>query len=571
MKNIVRKYVLKNAHDFNGKVNDKVVLGLVLKEKPELKNDVPAVLKEIQVAAREVEKLSFEKISEQLTEIAPELLTSSKELALQRESKEGPLKPLPNAEKGKFVVRIAPSPSGLLHIGHTYGTSLNYEYAKMYDGQFLLRIEDTDPENIYPPAYKLILDDAQWLTNNGVSKVFVQSSRLGIYYDYAEKLVSLGKAYVCICDADAWREMKKVGKSCSCRNLSVEEQQLRYAKMFNAYAEGEAVLRLKTNIQDKNPAMRDFAVMRINEHVHPKTGKEQKVWPLMVFSVAIDDHEMGVTHVLNGKEHADNAEKEKLIMQYLGWSTLTYKHWGRINFEGFAVSKSKTKIAIEEGKYTGWDDIRLPFLQALRRRGYQPEAFRRYALDVGLSLNDKTVTIEEFWKSINAFNREIIEPKANRYFFVEKPLVVSIAGAPKKKVRLDLHPDFPKRGKREFTTTGEVYIAEQDYQRLTEGFVHRLMDYCNFRIQKGKWLFVSEEYEDFKNAEHKGMIIHWLPVQRHPARINVMLEDGTTTQGIGEEGMHLLKKGEIIQLERMFFARVDAVEEDMITLWYLHR
>ncbi|MBT5343230.1 glutamate--tRNA ligase, partial [Candidatus Woesearchaeota archaeon] len=404
MKDTILKHCLKNIYEF-GSVNPKVVLGLTLRDHPDLKKDVPKVLKEIDNTIKEISKLSKEEAKSKLEELAPELLKEKKEEV------KGPLKPLPNAKEGKVVLRIAPSPSGPLHIGHAYGSSLNYEYMKMYNGKFIVRIEDTNPDNIYPDAYELIKEDTNWITDNAVSQIVIQSERLGIYYDYAEKLVQKNKAYVCICNSDEWRELKKEGQACPCRDLDVKEQQIRYAKMFNEYAEGEAVLKLKTDIKDKNPAMRDFSLMRINERIHPKTGKEQRVWPLMVFSVAIDDHELGITHVLNGKDHHDNGIKEALIMKYLGWKTPEYKHWGKINFEGFKLSTTKTKLAVEQGEYSGWDDIRLMTLLALRKRGYQAGAFRKYALEIGLSLNDKTVCEKEFWKNINAFNKELIEEK----------------------------------------------------------------------------------------------------------------------------------------------------------------
>jgi len=488
----------------------------------------------------------------------------------EKSEEKGPLKPLPDAQKGKVVVRIAPSPSGPLHVGHAYGVSLNYEYAQMYEGKLLLRIEDTNPENIYDKAYQLIERDAQWLTDQGVSQVIVQSSRLGIYYDYAEKLVALGQGYMCKCDADEWREMKNKGQACPCRDLSLKENQERFAKMFNEYAEGEAVLRLKTDIKDKNPAMRDFAIMRIVEHIHPKTGKEQRVWPLMIFSVAVDDHELGVTHVLNGKDHADNAAKERLIMACFGWKPPVYKHWGRINFEGFELSTTKTRMAIEQKKFLGWEDIRIPFLPALRKRGYQPGAFRRYALEIGLSLNDKTVTIEEFWKNINSFNRELIEPKANRYFFVDDPVEIKITGAPKKEVQLDLHPNHPERGKRTLPFAETLIISGVDFRKLEEKKVHRLMDYCNFEINQGKCRFLSEDYDSYKNAMNKGFILHWLPLTKL-VDIEALQEDGSTVTGKGEAAMRQLKEGDIVQLERRYFARVDSLTDNKINLWYLHK
>ncbi|HLD72943.1 MAG TPA: glutamate--tRNA ligase [Candidatus Nanoarchaeia archaeon] len=564
MREIILKYSLKNALDFDGKVNQKAVLGLTLRENPALKSQVPKVLQEIAEITREVENLNLEEIKKKLEKIFPQSLIEKKEEIL------GPLKHLPNAEKGKVVVRIAPSPSGPLHIGHAYGASLNYEYAKMYQGKFILRIEDTNAENIHPPAYEMIVDDANWLTGNGINQVIIQSSRLGIYYDYAEKLVQMGKAYLCTCNSEEWIKLKNKCLPCKCRELGIKENQLRYAKLFNEYTEGEAVLRLKTDIKDKNPAMRDFALMRIVEHIHPKTGKEQRVWPLMIFSVAIDDHELGITHVLNGKDHADNAIKEQLIMKYLDWKPPQYRHWGRINFEGFELSTSKTRKAIEEGKYSGWEDIRLPFLRALRKRGYQPEAFRKFAIEIGLSLNDKTVSITEFWKNINSFNREIIEPKANRYFFIKNPVSVKIVNAPKKTVKIDLHPDHPERGQRVLIPHQEVHLAEEDYEQLTEGRLYRLMDYCNFEVKAKKFIFVSESYDDYKKAEKKGSIIHWLPAEEKLV-IEVLMEDKTTLLGLGEKMLKELKVGDIIQLERMFFARLDQKEGNKLLFWYLHK
>jgi len=567
MKDIILKHALKNAYDFDGKVNSKVVLGQVLRENPDLKREVPKVLKEIDAIIKaEIKGLSKADAKKKLEKLAPELLKEKKE-----EKPEGPLKALPDAVKGKVVTRIAPSPSGPLHVGHAYGASLNYEYAKMYNGKFIARIEDTNPENIYEPAYDLIEEDANWLSDNNVDKVVVQSSRLGIYYDHAEKLVNMDKAYVCTCDADKWREMKSEKKACPCRDLDKKENQERYAKMFGEYAEGEAVLRLKTDIEHKNPAMRDFSLMRINEHIHPKTGKDSRVWPLMILSVAIDDHDLGVTHVLNGKDHHDNGIKEALIMEYLGWKAPVYKHWGRINFEGFKLSTTKTKLAIEQKEYLGWDDIRLVTLMALKRRGYQAGAFRKYATEIGLSLNDKTVTREEFWKNVNSFNKEIVEPKANRYFFVDQPQKIEIENAPEKIAEIDLHTDFPKRGKRKLPVNGKVHITEDDLKKLGEGVVHRLMDYCNFEIKDNKFIFVSEDYEEYRNTKNKGNIIHWLPACNRVVKVEVLMDNNEIVTGLGEEAMTKLKVGDLVQLERRHFARVDKVSKNKVSLWYLHK
>lgn len=291
----------------------------------------------------------------------------------------------------------------------------------------------------------------------------------------------------------------------------------------------------------------------------------------MVFSVAIDDHELGITHVLNGKDHADNAKKETIIMNYLGWEAPHYQHWGRINFEGFKLSTTKTKFAISQGEYSGWDDIRLATLIALRRRGYQAQAFQKFALEIGLSLNDKTVSWNEFWKMINAFNRDLVEPTSNRYFFVDNPLEIEIEGVPGGNVELELHPDFPERGYRILKTGDKYLVSKVDFEKLIEGKVHRLIDAFNFRIEKGKIVFVSKSYEEYQDSNEKGMIIHWLPADDDNLEVQVLLEDHSTMKGFGEIGMKNLKVGDIVQLQRRFFARVDAIENGKIKFWYLHK
>ena len=563
MKDIIEKHVLKNAIDFCGKANQNAILGRVLADHPELRKDVKEVMKEINSTIKKTEKLSLEEQQKKLHKIAPELLKEKK-----KEKKEG-LKDLPNVGK-KFVTRFAPSPSGPLHIGHAYGISLASEYARKYKGTLFLRIEDTNPENIYPAAYKMIEEEAQWITKGNVAKVIVQSDRLGGYYDYAEKLVSIGKAYVCVCDADKARAMKAKGKACPCRELDVKEQQKRYAKMFNEYAEGEAVLRLKTDIENKNPALRDFAIARINEHVHPRTQKEQRVWPLMNFSVAIDDYLLGITHSIRAKEHADNGKKQRIIHDYFGWASPVDVYVGRINFEDLRISASKTRRAIEENKFKGWDDIRLPFIAALRRRGYQPDALIKYAVDVGVSLNDKVVKKSEFFKTINHANKEILDSKANRYFFIEDPVRIKVDGAPTKIAKVPLHPDFHERGMREFKTEGEFLISKKDFDAMEAGKLHRLMECMNV-LKKGKKLvFDSEDYVSYRDSKKRGMIVHWLPAKEEAADVSVMLEEGKAT-GKGEHRLRELKEGTIVQLERFGFCRLDKKDGNNVEFWFTHR
>ncbi|MBW2984633.1 glutamate--tRNA ligase [Candidatus Woesearchaeota archaeon] len=560
IKEVIRKYSLQNAVRYNGKANPGNIIGKVLGENPELRKKGKELMQQIQEIVKEVNGLGVEKQTTELKKLAPEMLEKKAE-------KKKELPELKDAKKGKVVMRFEPSPSGPLHIGHAYVIGLNSEYCRRYNGKMILRIGDTNPENIYEPAYDLIPKNAKWVTKGNIAKEFTQSERLEIYYKYMEKLIDMGKSYICECDPEEFKHLSAKGKACPCRNLDIDEQKKRWKKMFDSYKQGEAVARIKTELQHKNPAMRDWPAFRINDSKHPKVGVKYRVWPLMNMAVSVDDIEMGITHVIRAKEHHDNSKRQEYIYNYLGKKPPQALFVGRINFEDMRVSCSKTRPLIEEGKYSGWDDIRLPFLDALKRRGYQPEAFIKYALDVGMSLNDKNVTKREFFKVINAFNREIIDPGSYRFFFVGRPKKVKIENAPEQEIELDLHPDNKKGGRR-FKVNDEFYIDEDDFKGLREKKLYRLMDCANFTKKEGKLFFDSTEYEKYKD---KGTgIIHWLPAQGN-IEVEVMTDEGKKIHGLGESTMKDIKGGDIVQLERFGFCRLDKKEKNKLIFWYTHK
>lgn len=564
LKDKIRKYALQNAIKFNGKANPGAVIGKLLAEDPSLKQKIKEISRDMQAAVKEVNKMPLEEQAAELKRTAPELLEEKK-----KEEKKHELPELKNAEKGKVVMRFAPSPSGPMHLGHAYAISLSSEYCRKYQGRLILRIEDTNPKNIYEPAYELLKEDGKWITKNNISEEIIQSDRMGYYYDYAEKLIDMGKAYVCTCNSDEFKTLIFKNKECPCRSLPKKEQQLRFAKMFAEYKPGEAVLRIKTDINHPNPAMRDFPLMRINEHAHPRTGTKHRVWPLMNLAVFVDDAESGMTHIIRAKDHMDNAKRQEYLYKYFKKPVPESLFVGRINFSDLRISCSKTKALIEEGKYSDWDDIRLPFLLALKRRGYQPDAFIKYALDVGLSQTDKTVSKDEFFKSLNHFNREVLDPIANRYFFVADPTEIAIENAPEQEVSLDLHPDYPKRGERKFKTNNKFYIAKEDYKKIKEGELIRLMDCLNFTRKGNKFVFNSLEYEKYK--EKGKLILHWLPVQDNLVKTELLMPDNTVREGLAEHAVKKLKKEDIIQFERIGFCRLDQKEKDRLVFWYGHR
>ena len=554
--------MLQNAIRYNGTANPGAIVGKVFGENPDLRKNAKDVQAKIKSIVAEVNKLGVEVQTAELQKLAPELLEKP-------EKKEG-LKDLPGAVSGKVVMRMAPSPSGPLHIGHSYVTSLNYEYVKKYGGKFYFRIEDTNPSNIYEPAYDLIPDDAQWITEDGVAEFIIQSDRIQIYYDYAEKLFEKGLAYVCDCDPEEARDLLKKSMACPCRDLTNEEQDKRWRKMFTDYDVGQAVMRFKSDINHKNPAMRDFPLFRINKDTHPRVGNKYTVWPLMNMSVAIDDLELGMTHTLRGKDHADNAKRQEMIHHALGHKTPLAISVGRINFEGLELSTTKTKERIKTGEFSGWDDIRLATLLALRRRGYTPEALRKYAIEVGVTKTDKSVAVEEFFKTINSFNKEILESKSYRYSFVADPVQIFIEGAPEFEVELNLHPEN-KKGGRQFTTSGKFFISKDDFDSIKEGQIARLIDCYNFKKEGEKFVFVSQDLNDYRAAgSKKGAIINWV-VDDNELSVDVRMPDNTIVSGLGEKWLNDVAEGTVVQFERFGFVRCDTVNDDKTEFWFTHK
>ncbi len=387
----IRGYALKNAITYEGKAQQGSVISALFNEglkKEDMKTygkKISEIVKAVNLMTPDEQKSEFEKV---------------KDLLSEREEREG-LPELPNAGKG-VVMRIAPSASGPMHLFHGVNASLSFDYVREYGGKFYVRIEDTNPENIDPKAYKMIEEDAKWLTKDKAI-VAIQSDRMELYYKYAEKLIKKGAAYVCTCSSEEFKELAENKKDCPCRDL--KDQSERWKKMFKGFKEGEAVLRFKSDMKHKNPAMRDFPLARINETSHPRQKKKYRVWPLMNLAVSVDDIEMKMTHIIRGKDHRDNAKRQELIFETLGKKYPWTGFLGRYHFKDMEISTSLFRKEIESGKYKGWDDPKLPTLISLRKQKYRPEAFWKMAEHIGLSEVDKTLDKKDFFKLLDEFNK----------------------------------------------------------------------------------------------------------------------------------------------------------------------
>jgi len=398
---VIRAYALKNAVEHEGKAVMGSVISPLFAEGLK-KENVKDISSRISFIVTEVNKMSPELQKVELEQL--QKLIGHREVRNPDELPE-----LPGAVKGKVIMRFAPAPSGALHIGHIISNMISSLFVKKYGGKFYIRIEDTNPETTDSKAYENIKEDCDWLFGN-VSEYIIQSDRVDVYYKYAAELIEKKAAYVCTCDSEAFKKLADNMKECACRKLSIEENKSRWQKMLDkkGYKPGEAVLRFKSDIKDPNPAMRDFPLARVNEHKHPKQDKKYRVWPLMNLSVTCDDIDYGMTHVIRGKDHRDNAERQKMIFKALGkekqfpWTFFM----GRVKFTDVVLSKRKIKAAIERGEYEGFEDIRLPTIASLRKRGYKPEAFAKLATMRGLTEVDKVWSQKDLFDVLDRFNKK---------------------------------------------------------------------------------------------------------------------------------------------------------------------
>ena len=586
---LIKKVVLLNALHYGGKAAQKPVLGKLLGEHPQFRRRIKEIAPIINEIVQEINELPLEKQKEIVAEKWPEALTEEK----TEEKKLLP--PLPNAEKyARVVTRFSPNPDFVLHLGSARAIILSYDYAKMNKGLFYLCFEDTDSKTKIPKLefYDAIRDDLKWLGCNWDAE-FIQSDRLQIYYEHAEEILKSGNAYVCICRREDFQEKVKASQSCPCRELKADENLLRWNQMLDGtYGEGEAVVRVKTALDHPNPAIRDWPALRMidtKKYPHPRVGSKYRVWPLYNFSTGVDDHLMGITHIIRGKEHLTNEARQKYMYQHFGWEYPETIHYGRLKITGASLSKSEIVKGLSRGDYKSWDDPRLATLSALRKRGITPEAIHSLMIDVGPKPQDVVLS----WKNLYAHNRKLIDPAAKRYFFVKDPRILIVADIPHEfTAEIPLHPDCPEMGVRKFEIKPvegiAAFLISEDDVNLIEGKrAIRFMDLFNFRVEHVekeviRAIFLGEPYKEAKKLG--APLIQWIPMQWIPAehiqdqwilhwsgvQSEVVMPDGSVATGRTEEACRELKPNEIVQFQRFGFVRVDEVNEKLI-VYFAHR
>jgi len=585
VRDLILKYVLKNAIEHGGKAAVEPVMSKLLGLKPELRPVARDLSEAVAKVVAEVNQMSVEEQVKLAKEKFPEVFE-------ERVSVEKPkvLPPLPNVERYKEVrTRFAPNPDFLIHLGNARPAILSYEYARMYNGKLILRFEDTDPKTKKPllEAYKAIREDLNWL---GVKwdEEYIQSLRMGIYYSIARELISLGGAYVDLCTREEFIKYKLNKIPCPHRETSAESNLELWDKMLaNYFTEGEAVLRVKTDLNHPDPSVRDWVAFRIidtDKNPHPLVGSRYVVWPTYNYAAAVDDHLLNITHILRGKEHMVNTLKQRFLYNYLGWEYPEVIHLGRLRLEGLILSKSKIKELLMKHPedFSTPDDVRFGTLAALRRRGVTAEAIRKLILEVGVKGTDAVIS----WDNIASTNRKLLDYNTKRLMFVQHPptevIVRAVPSDLHNRVSIPLHPSNKSLGSREVEVIRDaeggisIFISKDDVGMFKEVGYIRLMEFINIKyvdeLNNGK---VLAEYvgKDLNQARRlKAPIVQWVPSHNN-VRVVILKPEGLKikkVRGYGEEYFRTLQNSEVVQLVRFGFAKVEEVSEGLIKLIYIH-
>ena len=469
----IKIIALKNSIEHDGRAQADAVIAKFVGSKPELRGQIKSLVPEIRAVVQKINTMAFGDQKLLLKELAPGEAPTKKQTGEQQLQ----LPPLEGAVQGKVITRFPPEPNGYPHIGHAKAAIIDEEYARMYGGKLILRFDDTNPLKEKLEYYDAIAEGLDWL---GVKPDLVKntSDDIELLQSYGRKLIEMDGAYVCTCSQERIHDLRGKGIPCECRQDHTTALE-RLEKMFGgSYEQNEAIVRFKGDMADQNTAMRDPALFRIIEGDHPKLGSKVRVWPTYDFAAPVEDSIDGVTHAMRTKEYELRNALYFAVLGRLNLRKPVMIEFSRLEFEGLPVSKRKIRPLIDNGMIKSWDDPRLPTLAAFKRRGFLPEAIRKFVLSLGFTLAETKPPFE----TLEAFNRRIIDPVSPRLFFVKNPVEVQVNGSKEMDVVLKNHPTDASLGTRKVTVSDRLYISSDDAANLKAGDEIRLIELYNIKI-----------------------------------------------------------------------------------------
>ncbi|MFN2175633.1 MAG: glutamine--tRNA ligase, partial [Anaerolineales bacterium] len=296
---------------------------------------------------------------------------------------------------GRVHTRFPPEPNGYLHIGHAKSICLNFGVAEEFNGKCNLRFDDTNPSKEDIEYVNSIKDDIHWLGFDWEQREYYASDYFENLYNFAEKLILKGKAYVDDLTAEEIREyrgtLKNPGKNSPFRDRSVEENLSLFRGMRDGdFSDGSRVLRAKIDMSSGNLNMRDPVLYRILHESHHRTGDKWCIYPMYDFAHGQSDSIEGITHSLCTLEFQDHRPLYDWFLDELEIYHPQQIEFARLNLTYTVLSKRKLLRLVQGNFVTGWDDPRMPTISGMRRRGYSPDAIKNFCNLIGVAKSDST-------------------------------------------------------------------------------------------------------------------------------------------------------------------------------------
>ena len=405
-----------------------------------------------------------------------------------------------NRFNGRVMTRFPPEPNGYLHIGHAKSICLNFDVANEYKGVCNLRFDDTNPAKEEVEYVESIKTDVRWLGADWEDRLYYASDYFPKLYDYAVKLIEMGKAYVCDLTAEQIRETRGTltmpGANSPFRDRTPAENLDLFTRMrAGEFEEGARVLRAKIDMASPNVSLRDPAIYRIKNAHHHRTGDAWRLYPMYDFAHCLSDSIEGVTHSLCSLEFENNRPLYDWFLDQLGVHHPQQIEFARLNLSHTVLSKRRLIQLVQESHVTGWDDPRMPTISGIRRRGYTPEAIRDFCERIGIAKSDNLVDSALLEHCL----REDLNKRAPRVMAVLKPLKLVIVNYPEDQVEefvFPYHPEDESMGSRKIPFSRVLYIEQDDFREVAPPKYFRLAPGKEVRLRYSYYVTCVEVIKD---------------------------------------------------------------------------
>lgn len=401
---------------------------------------------------------------------------------------------------GRVHTRFPPEPNGYLHIGHAKSILLNYGIAKKYNGKFNLRFDDTNPITEDQEYVDSIMEDVRWLGADWEDRMFFASDYFEQLYQWAEKLILEGKAYVDDQPAEVISEQRGIptqpGIESPYRNRTPEENLDLFRRMrAGEFKNGEKVLRAKIDMASPNMHLRDPIMYRIIHAPHHRTGDKWCIYPTYDWAHGQSDYIEGITHSICTLEFEVHRPLYDWFIDQIqeGEYRPRQIEFARLNLSYTVMSKRKLLELVRDGYVNGWDDPRMPTISGLRRRGYTPESLRIFAEKVGVAKRDNVIDVALLEYSI----REDLNKTARRVMAVLNPVKLIITNYPEdltEEMLTENNPEDPQAGERTVPFCRELYIEKDDFMINPPKKYFRLSPGAEVRL-KSAYIIKCEGYK----------------------------------------------------------------------------